>query len=59
MARLHPWLLLLLVLWTAPAPAAETARHVLLLNSYNQSMTWVENIVAGVTETLRPLAALS
>lgn len=29
-------------------------RHILLLNSYNQSMSWVENITRSVYDTLEP-----
>ncbi len=41
----------------APLPAkaeAQKPRHVLLLNSYNQSMTWVRNLTQAVRDTLKP-----
>ena len=29
-------------------------KHILLLNSYNQSMSWVQNITTAVHDTLEP-----
>lgn len=41
----------------APALAESLSkpRNILLLNSYNQKMTWVEDIVRGVEDELQPL----
>lgn len=48
------------VIWTALAIlpsslyAQNEPRHVLLLNSYHQRMTWVENITRAVEDVLKP-----
>ncbi|WP_457576426.1 hybrid sensor histidine kinase/response regulator [Desulfomarina sp.] len=41
---------------SSPAPAINPleSRHILLLNSYHQRMTWVKDIVRGVEDVLRP-----
>lgn len=49
--------LLLVLCICGPALAdqsSEAPRHVLLLNSYHQSMTWVNNIVRAVNDELQP-----
>ena len=53
MARLFIGLLVLLVLGGLPGRASEP-RHVLLLNSYDQRMSWVQDITRAVEETLKP-----
>ena len=53
-------LVLLGVIWTALAMlpsslhAQNEPRHVLLLNSYHQRMTWVENLTRAVVDVLEP-----
>ncbi len=39
---------------TADGQVLEKVRNVLLLNSYNQKMSWVEDIVQGVEDVLQP-----
>jgi len=50
------WLLLLVFLSPSVLVAADLdqTRHVLLLNSYDQRMTWVKNIIRGVEDVLKP-----
>ena len=49
--------LLLILITTAVVLCAETnldKKHILVLHSYNKSMSWVENIDKAVTDTLKP-----
>lgn len=58
--KLSVALVLLGVIWTAMAMlpsslyAQNEPRHVLLLNSYHQRMTWVENLTRAVVDVLEP-----
>lgn len=49
---------IVLMLLGVPSPSVAEAnlpvRHILLLNSYHQSMTWVKDIVQGVEDKLDP-----
>ncbi|MDX2471531.1 MAG: ABC transporter substrate binding protein, partial [SAR324 cluster bacterium] len=46
--------LALIALFGVPSLQAKPIKHVLLVNSYNQQMTWVKNITKGVGEVLQP-----
>jgi len=48
------YLILIILLIVNLYPAESKGKHILLLNSYNQSMSWVQNITKSVYDVLEP-----
>ncbi|GAB6182775.1 sensor histidine kinase [Thermodesulfovibrio hydrogeniphilus] len=53
--RLISFIFIFIILVSAVYAQAEDKKRILILNSYHQGLSWTDNIVKGIKESLKPL----